>query len=211
MGSFLSMSSSQPDLFSRSWDKFFLIKLWFHIDNLMLVVKNLVVTFDVERKTKGAWCEVDFRVTARFAGERCSFGKKGLWMISAVDKPFTRDLISSGGKEPRRTPPLEAPAWRDIGRSSLPSGCLGGTSLHLARRGQKRMQGLLRRWHSCPLGQLCPLQGFSGSVEGVASPESCLVTFSRSQPLSPDDIKAGRKRCASSISDSELVSFPNLA
>ena len=145
-------------------------------DNLMLVVKNLVVTFDVERKTKGAWCEVDFRVTARFAGVRCSFGKKGLWMISVVDKPFTRDLISSGGKEPRRTPPLEAPAWRDMGRSSLPSGCLGGTSLHLARRGQKRMQGLLRRWHSCPLGQLCLLQGFSGSVEGVASPESCLVS-----------------------------------
>ena len=176
MGSFLSMSSSQPDLFSRSWDNFFLIKLWFHIDNLMLVVKNLVVTFDVERKTKGAWCEVDFRVTARFAGECCSFGKKGLWMIWAVDKPFTRDLMSSGGKEPRRTPPLEAPAWRDIGRSSLPSGCLGGTSLHLARRGQKRMQGLLRRWHSCPLGQLCPLQGFSGSVEGVAAPELCLVS-----------------------------------
>ena len=130
MGTFLSMSYSQPDLFSRSWDKLFLIKLWFYI------FCYLVVTFDVERKTKGAWCEVDFWVTARFAGERCSFGKKGLWMIWAVDKPFTRDLMSSGGKEPRRTPPLDAPAWRDMGRSSLPSGCLGGESLHLARSGQ---------------------------------------------------------------------------
>ena len=77
--------------------------------------KLVFVTLDLERKTRGLRCNEVFRVAGYTGGERCNLGTNGLWIISPVDNPFTRDLIFSGGKEPCRVPPLVAPDWRDMG------------------------------------------------------------------------------------------------
>ena len=67
---------------------------------IYLFCKFMVITLDVERKTRGICCKWVFGLTGYTGGERDNFGKKGLWIISTVDNPFTRDLMFSGGKEP---------------------------------------------------------------------------------------------------------------